>query len=176
MKKTSLKAILCCMSVCLITAAAFAEDTKKNDNDQTSTKEAGKSKNFCSSKDLVGANVKDSAAQKVGDISEIYVNPRTGESFAAIDISGRRHAVVPLQALTISPARGILHNAEVTVSKAKSELESGPTISNHEWQKLDDTSFTQTIYSYYNVRQPSGVAPTGRTSEQPSKDQRSTQP
>ena len=172
MKKTLLKPILCGLSVCLIAATSFAQETKKTDTDQTSTREAGKSKQFCSSKDIVGANVKDSAAQKVGDVSEIYVNPKTGEAFAAIDITGRRHAVVPLQALTFSPPRGILHNAEATIGKTKAELESGPTISNHEWQRLDDASFTQTVYSFYNVRQPASgtVAPTGRTSE-PSKPQ-----
>src|SRR6185503_1798468 len=181
MRITALKSILCISA--LVAATSLAEDSKKTDSDQTSTREAGKSQTFCSSKDIVGANVKDSAGQKIGDISEIYMNPKTGEAFAAIDVSGHRHALAPVQALNVTPSRGLLHNAEVTINKTKAELESSPTIANKEWQKLDDSSFTQSIYSYYNVQKPSGssVAPTGRSieqprsPEQPAKQPRSTQ-
>jgi hypothetical protein len=106
---------------------------------------------------LVGANLKDAQGQKLGDISEIYVNPRNGQTLAAVDIGSRRHAIVPVQALSVSPARGAFRNAEVTLNKSKSDVEAGPIVPDNEWQKLDDSSFTQTAYSHYNVQVPSAM-------------------
>jgi hypothetical protein len=127
----------------------------------TSAQAANRSRNFHASKDLVGADVKDAQGQKLGDISEIYFNPRHGESFAAIDIGTRRHALVPLAALQVTAPAGAIRNAVVTLNKTKSDLESGPIVSNNAWQQMDDAAFTQRIYSHYNVQAPSAVGGTG---------------
>jgi len=136
--------------------------TKTTDpNPAASAREAGKSKHFSRSKDLVGANVKNAQGQKLGDISEIYVNPQNGQTLAAIDIGSHRHAIVPLQALRVSPPASALRNAEVTLNKSKADLEGGPVIAGNAWQKLDDPSFTQNVYSHFNLQAPTAVGGTG---------------
>ena len=68
---------------------------------------------------------------------------------------------MPLQALNVSAGRGLFHKTEATLNKTKSDLESGPLITNNQWQNLDDASFTQRIYSHYNIQPPSAVGGTG---------------
>jgi sporulation protein YlmC with PRC-barrel domain len=155
---TQLKCILCCASACVLVGTAFAQDYYPyTPLTSTGTNQASKSQQFCRSKDLVGANVKDAQGKKIGDIREIYVNPKNGETLAAIDIGNRRHAIVPVQAFTVSPVRGVFRNAEVSLSKSKSDIESGPTVVDNDWQKLDETSFTQTAYSHYGIQAPSAM-------------------
>src|SRR5436190_19347911 len=103
------KWILSC-SLGLITATALAQQDQnttpaqpsqgQNEASQTS-QSSSQSRQFFRSKDLVGANVKDSQGQKAGDIKEIVINPKTGEAFAAIDVSHGRDVIVPFQALTV---------------------------------------------------------------------------
>jgi len=159
--KTTLKWTLCCLGICALAGPSFGQSTYPVTPGETpaqtsSDRQAGKSTQFHRSKDLVGANVMDTQNQKIGDINEIVVNPRSHQIFAVIDL-GDRNALVPLQALTISPARGALRNAEVTLNKTKQAVESGPTITNDQWNQLDNPAFAQRIYSHYNVRAPSGV-------------------
>jgi hypothetical protein len=165
--KAPMKWIICCTSVCMLAGVLSAQNypapvnPSKSDTVQSES-DAGESKQFCRTKDLVGASVKDSQGQKVGDIGEIAINPKSGQTFAAIDIGRGRNALIPLQALNVTPARGLLRNAEVTLNKSKQEVESGPSVTEKEWQKLDSASFTRSIYSHYNLQAPSGM---GGTSE-----------
>jgi hypothetical protein len=126
-------------------------------NQTSGTRESGPSKHFCRSKRLVGAEVKDPQGQKIGDISELYLNPcNNGQTLAAIHI-GRRHAIVPLQALSVTRSPGAFRDAEVALSKSKTDVEAGPVINGGEWQKLDDPSFMQTVYAYYGIQPPVAV-------------------
>jgi hypothetical protein len=118
---------------------------------------ASKSKQFCPSKDLLGAEVKDTQGKKLGSVSEIYLNPKNGAALAAIDIGNNRHAIVPVQALNVLPSVGAFRNAQASLNKTKADLESGPIIAGSDWQKLDDASFTKNAYSRYNVQSPSSV-------------------
>ena len=185
MKKTSLKWLLCCTSACLLAGTAFGQADYKavpktsSDANQTSTSQKStQSTQFCRSKDLVGAAVKDAQGQKLGDIKEVFINPKNGQNFAAIGIGHGREALVPLQALNVMPARGLFKNAEVTLNKTKADLESSPSVTNDEWQKLDDPTFTQSIYSHYNIQAPSAMGgantPSGVSSgsSKPSSSQR----
>jgi hypothetical protein len=123
----------------------------------TTQRHSAHAKHFFKTKDLVGADVKDSQGEKLGDITELYLNPQTGAALATIDIDGPRDAVVPLQGLTVTRPAGALRNAEVTLNKSQADLKAGPTIGSNEWQKLDDETFTRQIYSHYNLQEPSAM-------------------
>lgn len=166
MRKIQATSIIC--AVCMAAGSAFAQssvntptstgtDYDRDDVRSTDTAKAGESTTFFKSKDLVGANIKDSQGNKVGDISELLVNHKTGESFAAVGVSGGRSAVIPIQAFSVSRPAGMVRNAEVTLNTTKQELESGPAIAKNEWSRLDDQSFVQSIYTHYNVQQPSAM-------------------
>ena len=164
MKKTRLTCIFSCATACLLAAPLLAQDSTPPAQPGTTAhgdREAGHSKQFLRTKDLIGANVKDSAGEKIGDIKEIYLNPQNGQTFASIDIGKGRHAPVPLQALTVAPPRGAFRNAEATLNKSKADMEMAPSVSNNEWTNLDNPSFTQRIYTHYNVPAPSAVGGTG---------------
>ncbi len=160
--------IVCC-SVCALGATAFAQlydgSTSPRaghpDTNQPSAaghRDEAMSTQFSRSKDLVGANVKDTQGNKIGDIYELFINPRNGVTLAAIDIGNSRYALVPVQALNVNQGRaGVFHNAEVTLNTTKDALQSGPTLSKNEWRNLDDPSFTEKIYSHYHVQSPSGM-------------------
>jgi len=136
--------------------------TPTSDTNRTSrAMEKTHSQNFCSSKDLVGANVKDSQGNKLGDIPEILINPKTGETFATIGVEGGRHALLPVQALNVTRSGGAFRNAEVTLNATKESLQSGPTVARNEWQQLDSPTFVQSIYRHYNVQQPSAMGGSG---------------
>jgi hypothetical protein len=65
----------------------------------------------------------------------------------------------------IAPGTKLLsRKADVTLNTTKEELESGPTIQNEEWDKLDARSFTQSIYSHYKLQAPASVGGVGATS------------
>jgi sporulation protein YlmC with PRC-barrel domain len=165
MKKT-LKWILCC-GVCALTGVASAQvyydgaspltPTGTDTNRMTESRDAGESQKFCSSKDIVGADVKDAQGNKLGDIDDVLINPKSGETFASIGVSGGRYAVVPIKSLNVTRSAGLLRNAEVKLNATKASLESGPTVARNEWKNLDDPSFTQSIYSHYKLAKPSAM-------------------
>ena len=107
---------------------------------------------FFDAKSFIGTKAKDSQGNSAGDIRDLVFSPQTGEVFAAFDASNNRYYLVPWQALTITQTG---HNKQqVTLNVTKQDLESGPTIPRNQWQQLSNTSFTQTIYSHYNLQQP----------------------
>lgn len=158
-----MKWIMCCAGATLIAAPCFAQATYKSPtgtsatNGNYGTTGTTQSMQFCRSKDLVGADIKDAQGQKIGDINEVYINPRSGETLATVDLSGHRYGVVPIQAFQVVAPAGTFRNAQVTLNKTKAELESGPVITGNDWQKLDDPTFTRSVYSHYNIQQPAAV-------------------
>ena len=154
-----------CVGVSLLTGSALAQSQSvpylPTGRDRVvgdaNTNAKSQSRQLFKTGDLIGADVKDSQGEKVGDITELYLNPQTGGALAVIDIEGSRDAVMPLQGLTVrSPSSGLV-NAEVTLKKTGADLKSGPTIGNNEWSRLDDASFTRQIYSHYDVQPPSAM-------------------
>jgi len=109
---------------------------------------------FFHAKDIVGLNVKDSSGEKVGKIRDVIVNPKDGETFAAINIGEDRCALVPAQELNVTPGTGWFERYQVTVNTTKSEIQSGPSVKENDWHALDDPTFTQDIYKRYNLHVP----------------------
>jgi PRC-barrel domain len=168
--KTPLKWIVS-LSICALAGSCFAQTysppptsgtyrTNRMGTTKSETKSSNQSRTFWRSKDLVGATIKDSSGEKLGEIDEILTNPQKHETFASVDVGHGRYAIVPLQALNISPGHGIMHNAEVSLNATKESLQAGPTIADGEWQNLDSPSFTQQVYSHYNVQKPSAAGGT----------------
>src|SRR5262245_29388862 len=118
--------------ICALSGTCFAQtygmpptspgSTRTNYNAKEA-KEATQSRMFLRSKDLVGATIKDSSGEKLGEIDEIVMNPKKGETFATVGIGNGRYALVPLQALTVSPPHGILHNADISLNATKQSLQ-----------------------------------------------------
>ena len=163
------------LSICALAGSCFAQTysppptsgtyrTNHLGTIKSETKSSNQSRTFWRSKDLVGASIKDSAGEKLGEIDEILTNPQKGETFASVDVGHGRYAIVPLQALNISPGHGMMHNAEVSLNATKESLQAGPTIADGEWQNLDSPSFTQQVYSHYNLQRPAAAA--GGTSDE----------
>jgi sporulation protein YlmC with PRC-barrel domain len=136
-------------------------DSQKNANASAAvgSHDSNKSTQFWKSKDIVGANVKDSSGTDLGDISELYLNPKNGQSFAVIKLEkgGGRQALVPLEALTVIPPRNTFAHTHVTIDKTRADIESAPTITNNQWEMLDDPNFTKSIYTHFVMPVPGAV-------------------
>jgi len=174
--KNHIRTFLICAGICCASSAVLAQagygalpaNSSSSDANQTSTystngRETHESVLFQRSKEFVGANVKDAQGEKIGDVYDLFFNPRTGETFAAIDRGHDIYAIVPPQALTITPGTGVLgHKADVTLNTSREAVENGPTITkNEKWQKLDVPEFTRTIYAHYKIQAPPPVGGVG---------------
>jgi hypothetical protein len=151
--------VIYCTGLGLLASAAYGQYNYgyPTAGEDTSHREVSQSKQFYHSKDLLGAKVNDGQGKKLGKIDDLVVNPKTGEVLAAIRIERGQNALVPLQALNFTAGRGMLGHLEAKIAKSKADLAAGPIVTNDDWQKLDDPSFTQRIYSFYNVQAPSGA-------------------
>jgi hypothetical protein len=162
---TPLKWIIGCMATCALAATTLAQGTYNSSSTPpnpsgSSIQSAGQSSQFYHSRMLLGREAKDSTGQNVGSIHDIVFNPQNGEVFAAIGVNSGKYTLVPWQALTVNPtnARG---KEQVTVNTTKQELESAPAVSGTEWQQLNNSAFTLSIYSHYNLQPPSAMGGTG---------------
>lgn len=173
MKKSAIELVLCC-GMCLVAAGAFAQAnaTSTSSSSDMNTSQSANQDNeantntgkILSAKGLVGANVKNSQGQGLGEIDEVLINPANNETFAAIGVEHDRYAIVPLQALKITPSKGLFRNASATLDTTKDALQSGPTVAENEWQKLEDPNFCQTVFSHYHVQPRSAMGGVGNAS------------
>jgi PRC-barrel domain len=125
---------------------------------------------FYHAKQIIGATANNTAGQKLGRIHDVVFNPQNGEMFAAVAVGDHRFALVPWQALSVTTTLGNHgwwwnsgREEKVTINTSKESLQSAPSISGKESQRLNDPSFTEKIYSYYNVQAPARAM--GGTSE-----------
>ncbi len=173
---TRTKQILCCTSLCTLLAAAVAQTAGDQPSTtgtagspsgaQTGMQPAGQTQQFFHAKNLIGQEAKNTQDQKLGKIEDVVFNPQTGEIFAAVGAGRDRYALVPWQAMTV--ATGKHGKEEVTLNTTKQALDSGPILSADQWQKLNEPTFVQSIYSHYNLQPPGAMggagSPTGGTS------------
>lgn len=183
------KSISCCTSLCLLAGTALAQTSQDQPSSSSSSSssssqqpgmsQSGQSQQFYHAKDLIGKSAKDTQGQKVGSIHDLIFNPQNGETFAAIGVGSGRYALVPWQAMSVTGTSG---KEEVTLNTSKDKLQSAPTVKSDEWQNLNNPSFTQSIYSHYNLQPPSamggaatpGGSSSGGSSTTPSKPDSST--
>jgi hypothetical protein len=166
--KTQSKWLIACTSICLVSSSAFAAiefGLSASENDYNSMRSSFYSETvhneaYGDSRKLVGATVRDPQGHKLGRIHEIVRN-RNGEEFAAINVGGGNYALVPVRAMTVTNGKGILSRTEVTLNASKEPLQNGPTVRYGDWAQLDDPSFSQRIYSHYQVTAPPAVGGVG---------------
>jgi sporulation protein YlmC with PRC-barrel domain len=162
--------IVCCASVGLLgTPAAFA---KANNNNKAETVAATQPKSstattmqkmasnqFCHANQIIGTEAKNPQGQSLGRVHDVVFNPKNGDVFAAIDIGNGRYALVPWQEVKVTPSTRTgwwwgRNREQVTINTTKQALDSAPTISGRESQKLNNRSFVQSIYSHFHTQAP----------------------
>ncbi len=118
-------------------------------------------------KKVLGKDLKNPQGESLGKIQDFVISPQNDRDFALIDLGNNRFAPVPIQALSVTTGAG--GEAQVTANVTKQQLQSGPTVTADQLSQLSQASFTQQIYSHYNVQpatsamggagaQPSGAA------------------
>jgi len=109
------------------------------------------SRQFFSSKDLVGAKVKGAQGETLGEIDALVFSADKGQVFAAVGIGDDRQALIPLQALKITPAGGLARAVQITLHKTKSGLQASPSVAENNWKNLDNPAFTERILRHYDL-------------------------
>jgi hypothetical protein len=161
--KAKLDSMILCTGLCITAGTTFGQAGSgalpaKNDTQTLNSREARQSIQFFHSRDLVGANVKDLQGEKLGDIYDILFSPQSGDTFVAIGVGKGGYALVPAQALNVAAGIGAgSPKADVTLNATKEELQTGPLISNDDWERLDTPSFVLSIYSHYKLHMPSAM-------------------
>ena len=111
---------------------------------------------------LIGTEAKDAQGHELGKVKDFTLNPQTGEMFALIDIGSGRWATVPWQLVKVNTdSKG---NLVVTVNTPKSVLQGAPSVTKDQWNSLQDPTYTQRVYSYFQI-QPSGMGAPGGQGE-----------
>jgi len=127
-------------------------------NQAAITREPGETQRFYHAKELVGATVKDTQGHPLGAIYDVLLNPKSGESFAAIAMDNGAFALVPSQVLVVTPAAAESpRKLGVTLDATKESLQAGPTINEKQWDRLDNPGFTDSIYIHYHLEAPLAV-------------------
>ncbi len=174
--KKQFKTLVCTTSLTMLAAAALAQSAaapstssspssdssayQSSGGSQTSSSQQSEGmqgqQQFFQAKNFIGEKVHNSQDQSLGTIKDIVFNPQNGETFAAIEASHNRYALVPWQALTIK-AKGSRGKELVVLNATKEQLQAGPTVPEDQWQMLNNQTFVQSIYSHYNVQPPTGL-------------------
>ncbi len=161
--KRSLKLMTVCAAAALLTQVCFAHEDQSQQGGSTPSSGKSSATNQYSQgafrvAKLIGTQTKDAQGQNLGTFKDFTLNPQTGEMFALIDIGNNRLATVPWQLLTItSDKKG---NEQVTINTTKNTLQSAPSVTQDQWSSLNDPSFAQRVYSYFQV-QPSAMGKPG---------------
>lgn len=102
--------------------------------------------------DLIGMRVENRAGKKLGDISDLAIEPQTGQiAYAALLINdvlgfGGKLIAIPLSALTLQPAsdRAILDTSEAALDQAPGfDAENWPKQANMQWLDADTAIATE---------------------------------
>ncbi|MGH7971876.1 MAG: PRC-barrel domain-containing protein [Limisphaerales bacterium] len=177
--KTRFTIMACCASVALLAGTALGQNTygqtttsgsaSGNENLENSGTANGsatlgtQSQEIFNAKKFMGTEVKDAQGQNLGEIRDVVFNPSSGEVFAAFNVSNNRYALVPWQALSITPS-GSHGKYQITLNSTQQELQSGPTVPRNQLQQLGNQTFTQQIYAHYNLQPPSPMGGVGNRS------------
>lgn len=167
--KTPLKWMLCCTSLCLAASALAQTDSGQSSSSSSqpsssssqsssTMQQTSQGQQFYHAKDLIGTEAKGANGERLGKIEDVAFNPQNGQTFAAIGVGSGRYALVPWQALTINEVSQGKYQASLNTTK--DQLQSAPTVTKNDWQKLNDPSFAQSVYSHFNLQPPAAMGGT----------------
>jgi PRC-barrel domain len=158
------------VAIACLTQPSFAQ-TESQPAEAAGTN-AGAQHSFQASK-IIGKRAKSAQGEEIGKVSDLVVNPQTGETFALVDLGRRRGmAPIPWQLINMGPP----DQKELIVNKPKDVLNSAPTVTEQQWSNLNDPKFTQRIYAYYGVTPPSAMGAPGHAPEGTEKGTGSQEP
>jgi hypothetical protein len=167
--KTSLRWIICCACICAFAQAAFAQTGYGRPSGGVSGATSAIRKlgagqtnmlgdRFFHARSLVGQLVKDPKGLTLGSIYDIAFSPESGDTFASIGVGGGRYALVPWQAFTVKIGAG--GQDELVLNTNLRTLQSGPAITNNQWERLNDPAFTQGVYAQFKIQSPTAIGGT----------------
>lgn len=159
--KTAMKcmAVLTCAGLMAGTAAAQNNHWKhSNRSGQTAThakqnwhQQKGhwaRHAQFCDSRHLLHRQVTNDQGKKLGRIRDVIFSQRSGRAYAAIGVTHRRWAVVPVQALKMGGAR---RHMRLTLNTTWRALRNGPTVAENHWREsLTNPGFIRRVNRRYN--------------------------
>jgi sporulation protein YlmC with PRC-barrel domain len=209
--KMRLPFLLCVTSLAATTALAQQEpsspSSKATQPSSQSTlsptgRTSGQQQHFRSTR-IIGAPVKTSAAEDVGRIEDVVLNPTSGRIDFAVISAENKLCPVPWQLLSVSSEAGTPGSTSTTtpspttpstspsagagayasamgqqptftLNVEKSKLQQGPSFERSRWPEMS-ASWSQKIYTHYGVQADAGVGGTGSGSFKSSTDTQSDQ-
>ncbi len=162
---------MACTGVCLLVGGGWAQVNQQKPNSgigitrqqSGAVQPSARTQQLYHAKDLIGREVRDAQANRLGAIDDILFNPQNGETFAAIGAGSGRYALVPWRSLNVT-STGTQTNGYVTLNTTQEALRAGPTLTSDHWPDLNDPSFISKVYGHYNLQAPSSM---GGTSDGP---------
>lgn len=189
--------LLCVTSLAATTALAQQEpsspSSKATQPSSQSTlsptgRTTGQQQHFRSTR-IIGAQVKTSAAEDVGRIEDVVLNPTSGRIDFAVISAENKLCPVPWQLLSVSSEAGTPGSTSTTtpspttpstspsagagayasamgqqptftLNVEKSKLQQGPSFDRSRWPEMS-ASWSQKIYTHYGVQADTGVGGTG---------------
>lgn len=152
--KTSIKLFICTLSAALLAGTVSAQNQTGTADDQSS---GGSQNRLTRISHVINAQAKSTDGQSLGTIQDVVVN-QEGQVFALLNLGQNRYSAVPWQLINTPHAR---QGREVTVNATQQKLMSGPLFQGNAWGNLRDASFTQKLYSHYNLQPAAGMGGAG---------------
>lgn len=100
---------------------------------------------------LIGSEVKNTQGQNLGKISDLAIDPQSGQiAFAVLSHGGtlgigEKYTAVPFNALQVDAQN------KVTLNISKDRLASAPSFGKNDWPSLADRSQLEETYRFYGV-------------------------
>lgn len=132
---------------------------------------------------LMGANVKSSDGQSLGEIEDIVMNPNTRQiQFAIVGKGGflgmgEKRVPVPWQSVSITrtPDQGLFDKPNLVVNLDRKKLEGAPSMQkDKQFSELNQPDYIISVYRFYQI-EPVQAGGTGAQSETQTGTQSETQ-
>ena len=157
--KTSIKILTCALSAALLAGTVSAQNQTGNADDQST---GGSQSKLTRVSRVIDAQAKSTDGQNLGTIQDVVVT-QEGQVFAWLNLGNNRYSAVPFQLINSSQARQ--GGREVTVNATQKKLMAGPLLKENAFGSLRDSSFTQKLYSHYNLQPAAGMGSPGTGSD-----------
>lgn len=101
----------------------------------------------------IGAEIRGTDNEKLGDIKDFAVDSRAGKAkFAIISTGGLAGIGDTVRAVPFKALRFTAENAPIRLNITKANFEQAPTIDENAWDRLSNSEFSNSLYKHYNVQ------------------------